>query len=638
MNLSPTQAEAVCHGEGPMLVLAGPGSGKTTIITGRVQYLTTRHGIPPEQILVITFTKAAATQMQQRFRLLTHETSSAVTFGTFHAVFFQILRYACNYNAESIIKDSESLKILTDILSKLNSSLSEEPELVQTILQEISLYKGNHSLEPPEIKKQYLPKSCDAKTFFSAYEKYNEELRNRRKVDFEDMLLETRNLLLTHPEILSHWQKRYRYLLIDEFQDINRLQYEIVRMLAAPENNLFIVGDDDQSIYGFRGSKPEIMLQFPKDYPSAKTVILGTNYRSAPPIVAASQRLISFNKNRYEKKLTAQRADGPPVQILTFEDCAEENSFLIASIQNLHKNGKSGIIPSDSSSSAASLFSENIPLSQIAILYRTNRQPRSLIEALRQAGIPYTIRGTVPCLYNHVHVLPVLAYLRLATGEMKRSDMLLVANRPVRYLNRQAFPTPVVDLNRVRESYLTREKPYVAERIQRLQYDLSMIARMNPFAAIHYICKIVGYEKHLTDTVSNPSDALEIMSELLEASRNFLTIRDFLTYTEQTCAKYKEENSARKQPDDGVNLMTYHSSKGLEFSYVFLIDCNETIVPHLKCLLPEQICEERRLLYVAMTRAKEQLTLMSVRKRNGKDMKESRFLAEIREEDSQKGN
>ncbi len=598
-----------------MLVLAGPGSGKTTVITGRVRHLIDRQGIPPEQILVITFTKAAAAEMQERFRLLTGSSYSAVTFGTFHAVFFQILRYAYNYKADNIIKDSEAVKLLTEILRKLSPSLSEEPELVQTIRQEIILCKGNYSAESPEIQKQYLPKSCDAPTFFAAYRAYNAALRSRRKVDFEDMLSETLSLLQARPEILSLWQNRYRYILIDEFQDINRLQYEIVRMLAAPQNNLFIVGDDDQSIYGFRGSRPEIMLQFPKDYPGAGTILLGTNYRSTPSIVAAALRLISHNGQRYHKELAAAKPDGSPVHFQTLADCAEESNYIVSQILTLRK---SGISPD-----------------KIAVLYRTNRQPRSLIDALRRANIPYSLRGTVPCLSENIHILPVLAYLRLAAGTLQRSDLLQIANRPVRYLERKAFDTPMVNLDKVQAYYLSQNKAYVAERVQRLRYDLAMLSKMNPYAAIHYICKIVGYEKHLSETLSNPADALELMAELLEQSRNFNTIEDFLTHTREVQSHYKEQNSGQAPTDAAVSLMTFHGSKGLEFPHVFLLDCNETVVPHLKCLLPEQVCEERRLLYVAMTRAGESLTLLSVKKRNGKDMKESRFLEEIRQMSSE---
>lgn len=592
-----------------MLVLAGPGSGKTTVITNRVLYLLTRRGVPPEQLLVITFTKAAANEMRQRFEQLSGHSCPSVTFGTFHAVFFRILRYAYNYSAESILRESEALRLLTAVLDRLAPDLSKEPELVLSVLQEIALYKGNHPLLSGEARTAYLPKSCSAEVFFAALREYDRALRSRNLVDFEDMLLLTWELLTARPDILAFWQSRWRYILIDEFQDINRLQYEIVRLLAAPENNLFAVGDDDQSVYGFRGSRPELMLRFPTDYPNAKTVLLNINYRSPEPVVQAALRLISANEARYPKALTAWRTDGEPVHMRCFETCSDENRFLIESIRTLQK--------------------KQTPLSQIAVLYRTNAQPRSLVRALQEAELPYCLQGKLPCLYDSVHVLPVLAYLRLAAGSRLRSDVLLIANKPLRYLQRQAFPSETVDWERVKQWYRAQDKEYVAERITRLQYDLSMLGSMDSYAAVHYIRKIVNYDKHLEDSLQNPEDAFELLDELLEEARSFPGIREFLAHADAVRSQEKENAAGAGRCKDGVALMTFHGCKGLEFPYVFVIDCNETLLPHKRSLLPEQICEERRLLYVAMTRTQEELYLCSVRKRFGKELPESRFLGEI---------
>lgn len=609
MKPNPAQTEAIRHGDGPMLVLAGPGSGKTTVITNRVLYLLTRRGVPPERLLVVTFTKAAAAEMRQRFAHLSGRSRPSVTFGTFHAVFFRILRYAYNYSAQSIVRESQALRLLTAILDRLDPALSKEPDLVLSVLQEIALYKGNHRGLPGEAGSAYLPKSCSAEIFFAAFREYDRALRDRDLVDFEDMLLLTWELLTARPDILAFWQSRWRYILIDEFQDINRLQYEIVRLLAAPENNLFVVGDDDQSVYGFRGSRPELMLRFPTDYPSAKTVLLNVNYRSPEPVVRAALRLISANETRYPKALTAWRKDGEPVRMRRFETCSEENRFIVESVRALRE--------------------KQTPLSQIAVLYRTNAQPRSLVRALQEAELPYCLHGRLPCLYDSVHVLPVLAYLRLASGGRRRSDALLIANKPLRYLQRQAFPSETVDWEQAKSWYRAQGKEYVAERLLRLQYDLSMLGGMNPYAAIHYIRKIVGYDKHLADSLHAPEDAFELLDELLEDARSFLTIPEFLAHADAVRWQEKENAAGTNRCKDGVALMTFHGCKGLEFPYVFVIDCNETLLPHKRSLLPEQICEERRLLYVAMTRTKEALCLCSVRKRFGKELPESRFLGEL---------
>ncbi len=594
-----------------MLVLAGPGSGKTTVITGRVQYLLTRQNVSPEQLLVITFTKAAATEMRQRFELLTRKEHPPVVFSTFHAVFFQILRYAYNYSAASILRESEAMRILTDILGRLDPALAKELDLVLSVLHDIALYKGNHCPLFKEEKASAPRGICPPEVFFAALHEYERTLRKQRRLDFEDMLLLTYDLLTKRPDILSFWQNRFHYILIDEFQDVNRLQYEIVRLLAAPQNNLFVVGDDDQAIYGFRGSRPELMLQFPVDYPNAKTVLLNINYRSPAPVLQAALRLISVNKKRYPKALIARRQEGEPVHIHQFASCAEENHFLIQHVRELQK--------------------KNTPLSQIAVLYRTNSQPRVLVQALREAEIPYVLHGKLPCLYDNAHVAPVLSYLRLAVGGRHRTDALQIANKPVRYIKRQAFPSEIVDFDAARQWYLNQDKGYVAERIARLQYDLCMIGKTDPYAAIHYIRNIVGYDEFLQTTLHSSDTAFDLLDEVMEEAGRFSTIPAFLDYTAHVQKREKENATRTTQNKDGVALMTFHASKGLEFPYVFVIDCNETLLPHKRNLLPEQICEERRLLYVAMTRTKEVLHLFSVKKKFGKELAVSRFLKEIQD-------
>ena len=599
-----------------MLVLAGPGSGKTTVITHRIQNLISAYGIPPEKILVITFTRAAAIEMRTRFRTLSGP--SPVTFSTFHSFFFTILRYASDYRASSILREDEAIRILKDVLTCLGSPLAGDRELMLDLLREFGTYKGNYAFLPDKERLSYLPRSCDSRLFFECFRRYENELRSHRRLDFEDMLLLTRKLLSEQPQLLSFWQERHPYILIDEFQDINPLQYEIVKMLAAPGNNLFVVGDCDQSIYGFRGSRPDIMLHFPVDYPEAETVSLPVNYRSSSSIVRLSERLIRNNTARYERKTHAFYASGPEPRLTEYPTAEDEGEDVLNRIR--------------------SLLSEGVPAQEIAVLYRTNLQPRRLTEQLENAEIPYVVRGTIPFLYDGIHIKPVLAYLRSAVQKPSREDVLLLSNKPLRYLTRDAFSEPVVDFGKVKDYYRKAGKSYVAERVDRLLHDFRMLSGMNAYAAVFYIRNVIGYDNYLRETLTDPEPVLTELNEMLEDARAFRSIPDFLAHIKEAEELYRKREARRRQNGDseepekaGVRLMTFHGSKGLEFTHVFLLDLNETLVPHKKALFPENIEEERRLLYVAMTRARKGLYLSYVKKRFGRELMPSRFLKELTE-------
>ncbi len=282
------------------MVLAGPGSGKTTVITHRTKHLIEHCGVDPSRILVITFTRAAAREMQERFEQLMEGTPSGrVSFGTFHSVFFTILKHAYRYQASDIVREEQRVRFLREMVDGMDLELEDERDFVSAVLGEISYVKS----EMLDLD-HYYSQNCSEQVFKTLYQGYEERLRRARLLDFDDMLVMCCELFTQRPDILAAWQKKYQYILVDEFQDINKVQYQIVRMLAKPEDNLFIVGDDDQSVYRFRGSRPEIMLGFPRDYPQAKTVVLGINYRSTSQIVDAALRLSSQIQKLYENKLT----------------------------------------------------------------------------------------------------------------------------------------------------------------------------------------------------------------------------------------------------------------------------------------------------------------------------------------------
>lgn len=350
MAFNETQKKAIRHGEGPMLVLAGPGSGKTTVITNRVRYLTEKSGVDPSCILVITFTRAAAREMKERYEQMTQAGAGRVSFGTFHSVFFLMLKLAYRYQAANIVKEEQRIHFVKEALEGCDLEVEDEGEFISAVLSEISMVKGELlNLD------YYYAKNCSEAVFKKLYHGYEERLRKSGLLDFDDMLVMCYELLKEREDILAAWQNKYRYILIDEFQDINRIQYEIVKMLARPRNNLFIVGDDDQSIYRFRGAKPEIMLGFERDYPDAKTLLLDTNYRSSRQIVEAAGRVISHNRTRFPKKIRAARGDGRDVIIREWPSPSEENLAIASELRDYYDMG--------------------VPYENMAVLYRTNLAP-----------------------------------------------------------------------------------------------------------------------------------------------------------------------------------------------------------------------------------------------------------------------
>lgn len=376
MAFHESQLQAIHHRQGPMMVLAGPGSGKTTVITHRVKYLVEECRVEPGSILVITFTKAAAQEMRQRFEKLTEGRRLPVSFGTFHAVFFAILKRAYRYDASNIARDEQRTAIIRELVDRYQMDVEDEAEFISQILSEISLVKG----EMMNLD-YYYSKNCSEEMFKKLYQGYEKAMVEKSLLDFDDMLVLCYELFTQRKDILEAWQRKYQYILIDEFQDINRVQYEIIRMLAAPQNNLFIVGDDDQSIYRFRGAKPEIMLGFEKDYPQAKRVLLGINYRSTSNIVDYAGCLIRHNKTRFEKEIRAARGAGRPVTTVGFADAPTETRTIIKEIQDYVQMG--------------------YRLSDIAVLYRTSMEPRLLMERLMEYNIPFQMRDALPNIYEH---------------------------------------------------------------------------------------------------------------------------------------------------------------------------------------------------------------------------------------------
>ncbi|MCI9282465.1 MAG: ATP-dependent helicase [Lachnospiraceae bacterium] len=614
MAFHESQLQAIRHKDGPMLVLAGPGSGKTTVITHRIQYLVEEYRVEPGSILVITFTKAAAQEMKQRFQTLVEGQRFPVSFGTFHAVFFSILKYAYHYDASNIIREEQRVQIIRELMERYHVDVEDEADFVSGILSEISAVKG----EMIDLN-HYYSKNCSEELFKKLYQGYMEILLRQRLLDFDDMLVMCYELFTQRKDILAAWQQKYRYILVDEFQDINRVQYEIVRMLAAPENNLFIVGDDDQSIYRFRGAKPEIMLGFTKDYPQAKQTLLGINYRSTAQIVEAAGRLIRHNKTRYAKKIHANRGQGRPVVTAVWEDARAETKGIVEELQDYVRMG--------------------YRWSDMAVLYRTSLEPRLLMERLMEYNIPFRMRDTLPNLYEHWIARDICAYIRMAiddlakSGRARRTDVVRVINRPKRYVNREALEGVEISWNGVKSWY--QDKGWMVERIEQLEYDLRMIGKLAPVAAVNYIRKGVGYDEYLREYAEyrrmKPEELLEVAEQLQESAAGFDSVQEWFSHMEEYGKQLKEQAKRLEKDTNCVLLMTMHSSKGLEFPVVYILDANERVTPHHKAVLEADLEEERRMFYVAMTRAKERLHVCYAKERYGKEQQRSRFIDEYLE-------
>lgn len=614
MKLNRGQDEAIKHGNGPCMVLAPPGSGKTLIVTERTRYLIEESGVRPDQILVITFTRYAAREMKERFERLTAGKNYPVTFGTFHSIFYGILKCAYGIGANNLMSEKESSVLLQEVLDQTNiestPEVEDEEELVRELLREVGMVK-NGLCHLKDFHSKYLTQDEFAEVFRS-YEHQKKELK---KFDFDDMLVQCYALFRKKPEILQGWQKRFQYILIDEFQDINRVQYEVIRMLAAPRYNLFVVGDDDQSIYGFRGAKPELMLYMKQEFPSLRTISLTVNYRSTEFITGAAARVILHNDTRFYKRVQSFRGRGQNVHMQEVLDEQEEAQYVTEEIQ---KKLDQGIKPGE-----------------IAVLFRAAVQARMISEILSEHRIPFEMRDYVTNFYRHFIVKDMMAYLQLAAGKRDRSLFLTICNRPLRYLARNSMENRQVNFEDLRKFYC--DKDWMLDIIDQFDVDVRMMKNMAPYAAIQYIRKKIGYDDFLKEYAEKHQiswkQLMDVMAELEERSKNFKSYDEWeihiAKYTQELEEQQAKARKIKGERENKVQLMTIHSAKGLEFEDVFVIHANEGEIPHQKAEKKDEIEEERRLFYVALTRAKNNLCISYITQKNGNSIKPSRFVEEL---------
>ena len=604
-----SQIQAISHMDGPAMVLAGPGSGKTTVITHRIKNLIEKAEVRPENILVVTFTKAAAISMQKRFStLMNGGKGQPVTFGTFHSVFYKILRKSRRYETTEILSERQKTDYIREIIGRYGISSNDISELSQNIINDIGNIKGNML-----NAQEYEPSCCKKEDFIKIYNAYNLELKKDGKMDFDDILRECYLLLCENHTILEQWRELYKYILIDEFQDINRIQMNIIELLASPLNNIFVVGDDDQSIYGFRGARPEIMIEFKDYYPEAELIVLDVNYRSTQSIINVAGRVIENNKTRLDKCAHANNDKDFQPDIRKFRNQVEELKFVVSKIKEYENQG--------------------ISLSEMAILVRNNSQIQEISSFLKNRKIEAESGKHRSNIYNGMVAKDILSYVRGALkfdGTYFNEDLIYVLNKPQRYISRQVVLSVNMNISAVR-------RIYSKNNIDSFLFHIEMIRKLPPQAALSYIRKGAGYEEYLRlYAIENNipmSGLLKQLEQLAQECSKFNTLEQW-TNSIDSAQNSEGQNFGKKSSGEGgtnnrINIMTMHGSKGLEFKAVFIVDANQGIIPTSKALRERDFEEERRLFYVAITRAIDYLNIYAVEERLGCPIEVSMFVEEM---------
>ena len=600
---SKSQEMAIAHFRGPAIVLAGPGSGKTTVITHRVKNLIQKNHVDPTKILVVTFTKAAAENMRLRFKSLMAGRSLPVSFGTFHSIFFRILRTEKNYQADSLLADMEKINIIKEIIIRLKIDVASKNDFTRSIMDDIGKAKGNM-----ENVRDFSPITCDKELFLKVLDEYEREKELSNKVDFEDMLRLCYELFKDKPHILKKWQEVFEFVLVDEFQDINKLQYEIVKMIAAPQNNIFIVGDDDQAIYGFRGSHPELMFEFEEDFKDHIEILLTNNYRSTKAIVDMASDLIVHNHTRFAKDIQAVGEDGTPPDIRIFKTQKNE---VEATAQMIKKYIENGIKPSE-----------------IAVLVRNNIFIQNIRTIFESMNVNTYTKTKTDTLTNTMVYKDIKCYLKCANSWNEGicndvESFINIINKPSRLISREAVLESGASIEKLKEVYSHDRE--VVRNLDDLNYHMTMIKNLNPYGVVNYILNVIGYEKYLMSYANAQGKSFKKLKFELDKiqmeSERYKTITEWLGR--------EDEKLERTINTEGVNIITMHGSKGLEFKVVFILNVNQGIIPTSRAIREQDFEEERRVFYVAMTRAEKFLHIFLIGENLGFPVEPSMFLNEI---------
>lgn len=601
--LSDIQNQIVNTTSGPVLVISCPGSGKTTVIVNRTYHMI-ESGIRPENILVITFTKEAATEMETRFRKQFH--INGVSFGTIHSLCFKILIQNSGYRKEDIMTGSEQYIFLATEMRKMSGKIEEEK--VKALMSNIS-YCRNLEIDPT----LYVPDDSITKDeFFSAFVRYQAHKENIGKIDFDDMLFKTRELLQDDPDVLTYWQDKYSHIMVDEYQDTSMVQADICNMLAEKHKNLCVVGDDDQSIYRFRGAKVETILKFKDDYPNALVFNMDTNYRSTKKVVKHASMLIGNNTKRYKKKFEAAREEEGSVTLTKCKSSIAQALSIFKEIERIH--------------------SEGVPYAEIAVLYRTNIQNQLLIPSLMKKKIPFYTTEAPVDIHDEFMYKDIFSYWRLANDMGSLEDLLRILNRPTRYLKKDLFKntTPTKAGILATATQLLDKHPNTYFPIKKMVNHLEQLKDLKPYEFCEYMELYFSYKDCIRDYADfvgkNTEQMIEIWKSLKTEAAQFSSMREWQNYG----LMYKEEleRTRKENHKKGVCLSTFHSAKGLEWKYVFIMDANEGSCPHSKAASQDDHEEERRLFYVGVTRAKDVASIYYVDDMK-KENEPSRYLYEM---------
>lgn len=600
------QEEAIHTVNKQVLVIACPGSGKTTTLLRRIHYMVTEAGISAAQILMITFTKAAADEMNKRYVSM-YGDNPGVTFATIHFLCFSIVKKYGKKNV-SVLSDIEIYNYFNYRVKYLDQ-INDKDNFVADVILDISVMKNNMiSLS------DYEPACTDNKELFASlytgYEKYKEK---ESKVDFDDMLVMAKDILDNEPEVLLYLKNRYSYIQVDEYQDTNYIQRDIIYKLAGKEGNLAVVGDDDQSIYMFRGARPEIMLNFSKDYPECKVIHMSTNYRSLKEIIKTADHVVKHNSQRFAKDFYGAREEKGKVFFRNYLN----NTSQLGGV--LHK--------------VRELLEQGVKPEQIAILYRTNKESMPFAEYFMREKIPFQCNERLKSKYHHWIFQDIQAYWKLSRGKKDKISFQRILNHPNRYFYGKAFHSVDPNLSSLKQA-VWEQKGGVHWQLQKglenaetlFQHFKILNTFSKPEVFMNYLYKATGYNDYLKEYAKlrklDVKELTVVWNNLLDEAKLYGSWDAWGRYI----VAYNRQLQQANKSKDGITLSTMHRAKGLEWDYVFIINCVDGTIPHSNAMTPEEIEEERRLFYVAMTRAKDFLYL-SAYKEDGKDIS-SPFIEE----------
>ena len=611
-NLNKEQYRAVTHINGPMLVLAGAGSGKTKVLTNRIAYLI-ENGVSEDNILAITFTNKASKEMREREVKILGKLAYDIQISTFHSFGLKLLKenygvlgYSKNFN---ILDSDDSLTVIKKIIKELN--LNPKFYNAREIKSKISSAK-NELIDIDSFSKMEYDNNI-----LLIYKKYLNKLKVNNSVDFDDLLVLPIKLFREHKDILEYYQDKYKYVLIDEYQDTNEAQYMLSKLLCQEHRNIFVVGDNDQSIYAFRGANYKNILNFEKDYKDCEVILLEENYRSTKNILDAANSVIKHNKDRKDKNLKSNNGIGEKVKYVKVETDKDECSYVSSKINELHNSG--------------------VKYEDIAILYRTNAQSRILEEEMLKNGIPYRIVGSF-YFYNRKEIKDLLCYLRLINNPLDDVSLLRVINTPKRGIGDKTIDALSEKANNENISLFDAISEGKELKFKNLILEMQELAQnLTLTQIVDMVLDKSGMKEEFGDKTLDGEIRLENLEEFKSITKNYeeeygvLNLEDFLAEISlvSDVEEYKDE-------DNRVSLMTIHSVKGLEFDNVFVTGMEEEIFPHYNSInegTRDAIEEERRLCYVAITRAKKNLWLLNAKKRmlfgNVQHNLPSRFMDEI---------